>query len=197
MPSPPARGQLLPPAAAAASLAASPSVTGNRRVRPEGHRILIAQPAEPAPGASACGRSACTAALPARNWNGARRQVVDGTHRPAVPAVSVGEQGCLLPARSRHGASSPAASTPRLTAAPVAAAGCGQCCGRGRGHRRVLLAEQVASLGRPGHQLAVKRQPVGVQLLPEPGGGDSGDRPGPATPASTRRSVKNGRPVRV
>jgi len=61
-------------------------------------------------------------------------------------------------------------------------AGCGlEHSGLGRQRRRgrgadgcVLAAQQLLSLGRPRQQLGVEHQPVGGQLVPQPGGGDAG-----------------------
>ena len=113
-------------------------------------------------------RSTKTAPSAARTWNGARRRSVDRGDRPDVAAVGVGV-ALDVPAAAALGLE----QLGDVEAAPRALLQGGDRgveAGAGGGaDARVLAADQLAGLGRPGQQLAVEQQPAGVELVPEPG----------------------------
>ena len=128
---------------------------------------------------------------PARGRRARRR-------RPAVLPVGVDERAAACvdasPWRRRPGhrrtASRAAGAAQRLRPRRRA---------RARPPRRPTrtASEQLVRLGRPRQQLAVEQQPVGLELVPQPGRRRARVRSRSSSSPLERRSAKNGRPVRV
>jgi hypothetical protein len=136
-------------------------------------------------------------------------QAVDPVDRPAVAAVGVDIRpgvGEPLPASLGQGRE-PAAGVAGLALGLVLGggeAGGGrredvglrrQALAGGGADRGVLVAHQVARLGRPGQQLGVEDEPVGRQLGPQPGGVDR--RPHPIEQRGLDGGIGEERPARA
>ena len=109
----------------------------------------------------------------ASRWNGASRRSSTRRDRPAVAPVGVdvtlGRASGALAVALEQRAQRPAPRAAGRARARRTASG------ERRARRRrptggVLAAEQLLRLRRPGHQLAVEADPVGLELLPEAGG---------------------------
>src|SRR6266542_2999573 len=105
------------------------------------------------------------AALACEQVEGGELEVVDRAHRPAVAPVGVHEVGGGVGAGAgafEQGAElavdPPARGVERGDGLAQAEAG-------RRSDGRVLPAQQLLGLGRPGHQLAVEQEPIGLEPL--------------------------------
>ena len=191
MPSPPPAVRSSHHATAAASLAGSSRSTSMLAGRAERVGVGGGEPAAMLM-CQGCGSSACTSPFGGEHLERREREAVEPVDRPAVAAVRVDEPLGHRRAVRRRAAASGArvvdASGRRRRARRARPR---KRRGRGRADRRVLRAQQLLGLGRPRQQLAVEHEPVGRELVPQPGRGRRASRTRSSSAASSVASVKN------
>src|SRR5215207_4348940 len=166
-PLPAGRGQLLPPADGGGEGLGVVEVDEAAVGAPEPVRVGLDQAvAEPeVPGVVAVDEDG---ALGGEDVERGQAQVLDRGDRPDVAAVGVGV-ALDVPAAAALGLEQ-AGDVEAARRALLQGGDRGVETGAGGGaDARVLAADQLAGLRRPGQQLAVEQQPAGVELVPEPG----------------------------